>query len=355
MTSAIDLRSDTVTRPTPAMRRAIAEAEVGDDVLDGDPTVRRLEEHVAAMLGKEQALFFPSGTMANQAAIWVLAERGSEMYADAGAHVVHYEMAAAAAIGGVQIRTVAPSGDVMSAEDLEQTLRPPSKHSPRASLVCVENTHNGAGGRVTSLPALRAIHEIATERGIPVHLDGARLWNAAEASQTPLDAYASCAETVMVSFSKGLGAPVGAALAGSGRVIEAAHAARKRLGGGMRQSGILAAGALYGLSVHLPRLAEDHEHARVFASALEGMHGIRVVPPDTNIVMLDLPAGVDAFAIVHAAALDSVLLTPWSRTRIRAVTHLDVDVSAVLKAAEATGAAMRAVERGAGPGAGARG
>jgi threonine aldolase len=345
MPSPIDLRSDTVTRPTPAMRRAMAEAEVGDDVLDGDPTVRRLEEHVAAMLGKEQALFFPSGTMANQAAIWVLAERGTEIYADAGAHVVHYEMAATAAIGGVQLRVVAPSGDVMTAEDLEQTLRPPSKHAPRASLICVENTHNGAGGRVTPLPALRAIREIAIERGIPVHLDGARLWNAAESSRTPLDAFADCADTVMVSFSKGLGAPVGAALAGSARVIEAAHGARKRFGGGMRQSGILAAGALHGLSFHLSRLAEDHEHARLFASALEGMHGIRVVPPDTNIVMLDMPSGVDALAIVHAAALDNVLLTPWSRTRIRAVTHLDVNVSGVLKAAEAVGAAMRTVER----------
>ncbi len=340
MTSAIDLRSDTVTRPTPAMRRAMAEAEVGDDVLDGDPTVRRLEEHVAAMLGKEQALFFPSGTMANQAAIWVLAERGTEVYADAGAHVVHYEMAATAAIGGVQLRTVAPSGDVMTAEDLEQTLRPPSKHAPRASLICVENTHNGAGGRVTPLPALRAIQELAIERGIPVHLDGARLWNASESSRTSLDAFAGCADTVMVSFSKGLGAPVGAALAGSARVIEAAHGARKRFGGGMRQSGILAAGALHGLSVHLSRLAEDHEHARLFASALEGAHGIRVVPPDTNIVMLDMPSGVDALAVVHAAALENVLLTPWSRTRIRAVTHLDVDVGAVLKAAEVIGGAV---------------
>jgi threonine aldolase len=313
---------------------------VGDDVLDGDPTVRRLEEHVAAMLGKEQALFFPSGTMANQAAIWVLAERGTEVYADAGAHVVHYEMAATAAIGGVQLRTVAPSGDVMTAEDLEQTLRPPSKHAPRASLICVENTHNGAGGRVTPLPGLQAIQELAIERGIPVHLDGARLWNASESSRTSLDAFASCADTVMVSFSKGLGAPVGAALAGSARVIEAAHGARKRFGGGMRQSGILAAGALHGLSVHLSRLAEDHEHARLLASALEGAHGIRVVPPDTNIVMLDMPSGVDALAVVHAAALENVLLTPWSRTRIRAVTHLDVDVGAVLKAAEVIGGAV---------------
>lgn len=341
----VDLRSDTVTRPTGPMRRAMMEAEVGDDVLDGDPTVRRLEERVAAMLGKERALFFPSGTMANQTAIWVLAERGSEIYVDAGAHIVHYEMAGAAALAGVQVRIVPPSGDVMAAEDVEQTLRPPSKHAPRASLLCLENTHNGAGGRVTALPALRKLQEVAAARGMPVHLDGARLWNAATALEVSLDALASCADTVMVSFSKGLGAPVGAALAGSARVIEAAYAVRKRFGGGMRQSGILAAAVLYALDQHLSRLTEDHEHARLFASALEGVHGIRVVPPDTNIVMLDLPSGVDAFAIVEATAKHDVLLTPWSRSRIRAVTHLDADATAVLKAAEAVGAAMRAIGR----------
>jgi threonine aldolase len=342
---SIDLRSDTVTRPTGAMRRAMMEAEVGDDVLDGDPTVRQLEERVAAMLGKERALFFPSGTMANQTAIWVLAERGTEVYADAGAHVVHYEMAGAAALGGVQLRTVPPSGDVMIAEDLEPMLRPPSRHAPRASLLCLENTHNGAGGRVTPLAALRALQDVAVARGMPVHLDGARLWNAANALGVALDALASCADTVMVSFSKGLGAPVGAALAGTARVIEAAHGVRKRFGGGMRQSGILAAGALYAIDHHLSRLGEDHEHARLFASALEGMHGIRVVAPDTNIVMLDLPSGVDAGSIVEAAARNDVLLTPWSRTRIRAVTHLDADASAVLKAAEAVAAAMRGIGR----------
>lgn len=341
MSIPVDLRSDTVTRPTPAMRRAMMDAEVGDDVLDGDPTVRQLEQRVAAMLGKERALFFPSGTMANQTAIWVLAERGHEVYADAGAHVVHYEMAATAALGGVQIRPVSPSGDVMSADDLEQSFRPPSRHAPRASLVCLENTHNGAGGRVTPLPALRALQEVAVARRIPVHLDGARLWNASISLGTPLDALASCADTVMVSFSKGLGAPVGAALAGTGQAIDAAHAVRKRFGGGMRQSGILAAAALHGLDRHLGRLTEDHEHARLLASALEGVHGIRVVPPDTNIVMIDLPPEVDAFAIVEAAAREQVLLTPWSRTRIRAVTHLDADAAAVLRAAEVIGEAMR--------------
>ena len=341
----VDLRSDTVTRPTSAMRRAMMEAEVGDDVLDGDPTTRRLEERVAAMLGKERALFFPSGTMANQTAIWVLAERGAEIYVDEGAHIVHYEMAGAAGLAGVQVRTVSPSGDVMMAGDVEITLRPPSRHAPRASLLCLENTHNGAGGRVTPLNALRELQRVAAERGIPVHLDGARLWNAAAALGVSLDALAACADTVMVSFSKGLGAPVGAALAGPARVIEAAYFVRKRFGGGMRQSGILAAAALHGLDHHLGRLGEDHEHARLLASALEGVHGIRVVAPDTNIVMLDMPAGVDAFALVESVAKHNVLLTPWSRTRIRAVTHLDVDASAVLKAAEGVGIVMRSLGR----------
>jgi threonine aldolase len=341
----VDLRSDTVTRPTAGMRRAMAEAEVGDDVLDGDPTTRQLEERVAMMLGKERALFFPSGTMANQTAIWVLAERGAEIYLDEGAHIVHYEMAGAAALAGVQVRPVQPSGDVIMAGDVEIALRPPSKHAPKASLLCLENTHNGAGGRVTPLDALRDLQRVAAERGMPVHLDGARLWNAATALEVPLDALASCADTVMVSFSKGLGAPVGAALAGPARVIEQAYFVRKRFGGGMRQSGVLAAAVLYALDHHMQRLGEDHEHARLLASALEGVHGIRVVPPDTNIVMLDLPPGVDAHKLVEATAKQNVLLTPWSRTRIRAVTHLDVDAAAVLKAAEAVGAVMRSLGR----------
>jgi threonine aldolase len=330
----IDMRSDTVTKPTPAMRRVMAEAEVGDDVLDGDPTVRRLEERVAQLLGKERALFFPSGTMANQAGIWLLARRGTEILLDANAHIINWEVAAAAAICGVQVRPVAPTGQVMDAEALERAMRPDSIHAPAASLVCLENTHNGAGGKVLSLAELMALRQTASRFRLPVHLDGARLWNAAVATGTPISELAGCADTVMVSFSKGLGAPVGAALAGSGAAMADAWPVRKRLGGGMRQSGILAAAALHGIEHHWPRMHEDHAHARAFAATVAGVRGASVVPPDSNIVMVDLPAGMNALDLVRRAAEENVLITPWSATRVRAVTHLDVDASQVRRAAE---------------------
>lgn len=320
----IDLRSDTVTKPTPAMRRAIADAEVGDDVLDGDPTVRRLEARVAELLGMEAALFFPSGTMANQTGVRVLAQPGTEILLDAGAHIVHYEGAGAAALSGVQIRPVQGS-PVMDAAALRAAIRPSSRMVPAASAVCIENTHNGAGGRITPLTELQALAAVAREHGLGVHLDGARLWNAHIASGVPLAQMAACADTVMVSFSKGLGAPVGAALAGSRARMDEAWIVRKRFGGGLRQSGVLAAAALHGLDYHLSRLADDHERARRFAARVEGAGGARVVPPDTNIVMIDLPAGRESGAVVAAAARAGVLLTPWSVSRIRAVFHLDVD------------------------------
>jgi threonine aldolase len=328
----IDLRSDTVTRPTPAMRRAMAEAEVGDDVLDGDPTVLALQERVCALLGKERALFFPSGTMANQAALWLLGRRGTEVLLDANAHIIHWEVAGAAGLVGLQVRPVPPAGAVMDAHALAAAIRPRSPHAPSASLVCVENTHNGAGGKVTSAADLRAIRAVADEHGLPVHMDGARLWNAAAATGASLAELAACAETVMVSFSKGLGAPVGAALAGSAAAMADAWAVRKRFGGGMRQSGILAAAALHALDHHLDRLTEDHAHARRLAELVEGAGGARVVPPDTNIVMVDLPPGREAAAVARAAAAEDVLVTVWSPTRIRAVTHLDVDAAAIERA-----------------------
>ena len=332
----IDLRSDTVTRPTPAMRRAMAEAEVGDDVLDGDPTVRRLEARVATLLGKEAGLFFPSGTMANQTAVWVHTTPGTEVLLDANAHIIHWEMAGAAALAGVQVRPVPPGADrlVASARDLESALRPASPHAPVATLVCVENTHNGAGGKVTSLAELEAIRAVADANRLPVHMDGARLWNAHVASGTSLDALGRVAHTVMLSFSKGLGCPVGAVLVGDGGVLRRAHMIRKRFGGGMRQSGILAAAALYALDEHLARLADDHANARRFANAVGGAAGTSVVPPDTNIVMIDLPPGVTSTAVVDRARTEGVLITPWSASRVRVVTHLDVDAQAIGRAAD---------------------
>ena len=320
----IDLRSDTVTKPTPAMRRAMAGAEVGDDVLDGDPTVRRLEARVAELLGKEGALFFPTGTMANQTAIWLLSRPGTEILVDGNAHIVDWEVAGAAALAGVQIRTVWATDGVIDAAAVRATMRPPSPFAPTASLLCVENTHNGAGGRVTRLPALRALADVAAESKLPVHLDGARLWNASAATGTSVADFAACADTVMVSFSKGLGAPVGAALAGSKEAMTAAWQIRKRLGGAMRQSGVLAAAVLHALDHHVHRLADDHAQAAELAGLVGGVAGTVAVPPDTNIVMLDLPVGMAAATVVAGAAARGVLVSGWSARRVRAVTHLDI-------------------------------
>ena len=336
----IDLRSDTVTKPTPAMRKAMAEAEVGDDERDGDPTMMRLEARVAEMLGKDAALFFPSGVMANQAGVWILSTPATEILLDADAHIIHWEVAGAAALSGVQVRTVTPTGLVMSADDLRRTLRPASRYAPAPSLVCVENTHNGAGGKVTSLDELRAIADVAREHDLPVHMDGARLWNASAATGTSLADFASCADTIMVAFSKGLGAPIGAALVGSRELMEEAWTVRKLFGGALRQSGILAAAALHALDHHLERLCEDHENARLLAQLVNGAGGATVVPPDTNIVMIDLPNGGSADALAEAVEHDGVLISSWTPTRIRCVTHLDVSRAEIERAGSAIARAL---------------
>lgn len=330
---SIDLRSDTVTRPTAAMRHAIATAEIGDDVLDGDPTVKRLEQRIATMLGKDAALFFPSGTMANQTGVWLLSRPGTEVLLGTGSHVMMYEAGAAAALCGAQVRPVQGKGLVMDAESLRAAIRPASAYTLSASLVCVENTHNGAGGVITPLAEMKAIREVAREHSLGVHLDGARLWNAHVASGTPLAEFASCADTVMVSFSKGLGCPVGAALAGPAALIRDGWLVRKRFGGGMRQSGFLAAAVLYALDAHMDRLKDDHARARRFAKAVDGVNGMHVVPPDTNIVMIDLPPGCEASVIAEGAAAHGVLISAWTRTRLRAVFHMDVDDAGTEKAA----------------------
>ena len=329
----IDLRSDTVTRPTAAMRQAIAAAEVGDDHLDGDPTTRRLEARVAELLGKEAALFFPTGTMANQSAIAVHSVPGTEMLVDGDAHVVNLTGAGVAALTGVQPRFIVPSGRSWDARDLERAVRPPSRYAPRASVVCIENTHNGAGGVVTPLASLREIAGVTRSLGIPLHLDGARLWNVEAATGVAVSEYAACADTVMVSFSKGLGAPVGAALAGTARAMDAAWTFRKRLGGALRQSGIIAAGALFGLEQHRDRLADDHANAARFAKAVAGARGATVVSPDTNIVMVDLRLPLTAADVARAAAARGLLVSVWTSSRIRVVTHLNVTAAEIDEAA----------------------
>jgi threonine aldolase len=328
------------------MRVALASAEVGDDHLDGDPTTRQLERRIAALLGKEAALFFPTGTMANLAAIMVHARPGSEMLVDADSHVVNLTAAGASAVAGVQPRVVTVTSRVLDARDLARAARPASRYTPPLALVCVENTHNGAGGVVTPLAALRDIAGVVASLGVPLHLDGARLWNVEAATGVAVAEYAGCADTVMVSFSKGLGAPAGAALAGTQNFVDAAWLTRKRLGGAMRQSGVLAAAALYGLDHHRDRLADDHANARRFAELVGDAGGATLVWPDTNIVMIDVPAGTTAEAVAREAAEQGVLVSVWSARRVRVVTHLDVATVDVEAAAEVVRSVL---ERGPAP------
>lgn len=331
----IDMRSDTVTRPTAAMRKDMADAEVGDDVLDGDPTTRRLESTVAERLGKDAALFFPSGTMANQAAVWLLSAPGTEVLLDPLSHIVHSEMGGVAALCGAQILPVVCAGAVMNASDLLQAMRSPDDASaPEASLVCIENTHAWAGGQVVSLTRMRALRDVASAAHLPVHLDGARLWNAAAATGTSVAEFAACADTVMVSFSKGLGAPVGSALAGSRDAMRRVVRIRRRFGGAMRQSGVLAAAALHGLLHHIDRLPDDHAAARELFGVLDaaGLEGVSIVAPDTNIVMIDLPTSCAAAVVMRAAEL-GVAVSEWTPSRVRAVTHLDAPIQRVREAA----------------------
>ncbi len=321
----IDLRSDTVTRPSAGMRRAMADAEVGDDVLDGDPTTRRLEARIAELTGLEAALFFPSGVQANQTAVWLHAERGTEVLLEASAHLVLYEMAGIAGLAGAQIRPVLAPDGVLTAPLLEAAWPPVSPHVPRVSLVAAENTHNAAGGKVMPVAEWDALLQVAGRHGVPVHLDGARLWHAAVAQGLPPARVARGAASVMVSLSKGLGCPVGSCLAGSAPLIAAAREVRRRFGGAMRQSGILGAAGLYALEHNLDRLAEDHAHAALLAERLAGHPQVRPLRPETNIVMLDLVEGaLTAETALTRLAEAGVLVVPFGPHRLRAVTHLDV-------------------------------
>jgi len=339
---SVDLRTDTITRPSADMRVAMAQAEVGDDVVDGDPSTKRLERTVATLLGKESALFFPSGTMANLAALLLLTKPGTEVLIDADSHIANWDLAGSAAFAGVGMRLVRPLESVMTASDVRNVMRPDDAYGTRASLLCVENTHNGAGGLITSLHELNALQALARDAAIPLHMDGARLWNASIATGIPLHQFCQYADTVMVAFSKGLGAPVGAALAGGAHHMRMADDIRKRLGGGMHQSGIVAAGALYGVENNLQRLGDDHAAARVFATAVDGVRGARVVPPETNIVMIDLPRPV-AEDVVREAQTAGVGLSAWTPSRVRAVTHLDVSMHEVAEAGQRVAAAIEDV------------
>jgi threonine aldolase len=318
------------------MRRAIADAEVGDDALGDDPTVQRLQQRVAELLGKEAALFFPSGIMANQTALAVLGAWGGEVIVDAGAHIFHYEEGAAAALSGVQLRQVPSLGGILSADDVEAAIRKGSRYFPRTRAISLENTHLDSGGRIFPIETMAEIAAVAARYDLPIHLDGSRLWHACvESGRSPAD-YCRYADTAMVAFSKGLGAPVGSALAGDRDVIEAAWRVRRRLGGGMRQSGILAAAALHALDHHRERLAEDHAHARRLAEAFTQIRGFSAERPETNIVLVETRGStVDGQGLLSFLEKRRILMLKFGDTRLRAVTHLDVDDAGIERVVDA--------------------
>ena len=329
MSGPIDLRSDTVTRPTPAMREAMAKADVGDDVYGEDPTINRLQEMAAALTGKEAALFVPSGTMANQVAIRSHTEPGDALIAGRSSHLYLFESGAAAAVSGVQPVLVGEDG-LFDVDDLAEAIFPRDDHYPRTRLVCVENTHNASGGRLFPQDQLLRVAEHARAAGLALHLDGARLFNAAIASGRPASELAGPFDSVSFCLSKGLGAPVGSLVCGSRDFMVRAHRFRKMLGGGMRQAGIVAAGGLYALEHGITRLAEDHRNARRLADGLRALPGVRLLrEPETNIVLFSVADAPNFVPDIHARG---VLINDIGPGVLRAVTHLDVSAADIDRA-----------------------
>jgi threonine aldolase len=335
--SIIDLRSDTVTRPTPAMRAAMAAAEVGDDVFDEDPTVRRLEERVAATLGKEAALFVPSGTMSNQICVRAHTQPGDELLCESSCHIYLNEQGGPAVLSGVTCRCLDGDHGILDVSQLEDKIRPDDQHAVRTRLVCLENTHNYGGGRVYPLEKIEAVSQWTHASGLRLHLDGARLWNAVVATGIAAATWGRCFDSVSVCFSKGLGAPVGSALAGTREFVARGRRVRKLFGGGMRQAGVIAAGALYALEHHVERLAEDHRNARVLAQAVGDTPGLRLDPPEveTNLVWFWIDPELGTAKDLEAALEQrGVRVHVSSRYLLRACTHLDVSAAQAEQAAE---------------------
>ncbi len=330
----VDLRSDTLSQPTQAMREAMATAEVGDDVFGEDPTVNRLQDRCAALFAKEAALFVPTGTMANLLAFLAQTRPGETIILHEDAHPYNYEAGNVAMIGGLMTRTLPGDLGILDRDTIAPcVIRTEDHHFSETSLIAVENTTNRGGGNIYPLETLREIRALADENGMKVHCDGARLFNAVVESGHSAQDFAEHCDTVSVCFSKGLGAPAGSILAGSAETIDTAHKFRKMLGGGMRQSGILAAAALHALDHHVERLAEDHRRASQFRTELEGLPGVSVpMPTPTNIVMLDVP---DAAAFAAKIKGHGVLMMPMGRNRIRAVFHLDIDDEGLDRAIQA--------------------
>ena len=341
----IDLRSDTVTQPTPAMREAMAAAEVGDDVYGEDPTVNRLEREAAEVFGREAALFVPSGTMGNQIAIRLHTQHGQEVICESRAHIFDWEMATMAAFSGCVPRTVAAERGILTWEHVRQAIGPKLYYRAQTGLICIENTHNMAGGTVTPLPVLEGIWAGAREAGLPVHLDGARVFNAAVALGVSVAELTRGFDTVMFCLSKALCAPVGSMLVGSGKAMERARMFRKALGGGMRQTGILAAAGLIALREMPDRLADDHANARLLAEAVAARSAaeIDLASVETNIVIFKLRDG-DSAAFCAALKQKGVLASAIGPHGVRFVTHHDVDRTACERAASTVSEQLRVLE-----------
>ena len=340
MKNLIDLRSDTVTRPTPAMRKAMAEAEVGDDVFGEDPTVNALQEKVAHLLGKEASLFVPSGTMANQLSIKSHTQSGDEVIIELSSHPYNFEGGAGAALSGIQFQCLKGVRGILDGSQIEEAIRPDDHHFPVTRLVCLENTHNRGGGSIYPLEKISEIYRLAKSKGLLLHLDGARLWNASMATGIKPEEYAQWADSVSVCLSKGLGAPIGSLVAGSKSFIDRVHRFRKMFGGGMRQAGIIAAAGIYALDHHIERLKDDHQNARRLAVGLKEFKGVSIDPKhvETNIVIFDVSnTGMTGAQVSEAMKKEGVLIHAFSRTQIRLVTHLDItseDIETALKAFE---------------------
>lgn len=338
MTDLIDLRSDTVTKPTPEMRRAMAEAEVGDDVFGDDPTVNSLQERAASLLGKEAGLFVPTGSMGNQVSLAAATKPGDEVVCEAGAHFLHYEGGSVAAHLGLMMRPLPGIDGVITAAQVAGALRRGNEHNPHTAVVAIENTHNLAGGRVFPIEQARAVSEVCKRAGVAVHLDGARIFNAQVATGVLASEWAACADTMTFCFSKGLGAPIGSMVVGDSGTIAEARRIRKRLGGGMRQVGVIAAAARVALDTGIDRLAEDHANARRLAEGLADLHPGSADPGavETNMVYLDLaPLRLDAPEVSERMLAHGVLTHAAPGSLLRLVTHRDVssgDIETVLSA-----------------------
>lgn len=327
MTRIVDLRSDTISRPTAAMREFMMKAEVGDDVFGEDPAMNKLQEHVAQLSGKAAALFVTSGTQGNQVAINAHTQPGQEVILGRESHIFNYESGAPAMMAGVQLNGLIGEHGILTVEQIEAALRPADDHYPQTGMICLENTHNRAGGTIYPLAEIKRISAFAKSKGLPLHLDGARIWNAIVASGISLAEYCQYFDSASLCFSKGLGAPVGSIVVGSKAFIKRAHFYRKAYGGGIRQGGILAAAAHYALDNHLEPMKDDHRRARQFAESINNMKGLSVdlSTVQTNMVIFDVdPAAISAEDLVNRLTDNGVLMFAFGPTRVRAVTYMEI-------------------------------